>query len=71
MAHYKYEKDMKFFVVCGSKDSKISVWNFDISNTKQPISNSPKHIIYGHYNEIVNLTVDSIIGIIVSADKVH
>ena len=61
------------FIVAGSKDCRITVWEIDASGSKSVLdkSRNPAQILYGHHNEITGLCIEKTLGIIVSCDKVY
>jgi len=57
-------------IAAGSKDCRISLWNFSSDRSLSPEQKrTPYQILYGHHNEITCLYIENILGILVSCDK--
>ena len=56
-------------IVCGSKDCKISIWKIKKSLDNAQGYRKPKHVIYGHHNEIVAMCIERNLNLLVSADR--
>ena len=55
-------------IACGSKDFRISLWSLDMRNFTL-LNSHPKHIFYGHQNEVIALCIDDSLEILCSVDK--
>lgn len=64
------EIDKSSLIIVGSKDCRISVWKFDHEKQSLASETKPKLIIYGHHSEILCMSVDKTLNVIVSADQV-
>ena len=63
----KQDKDPQDWLICGSRDCRISIWKYCANN--KAISDKPRAIIYGHHNEIIALAIQKTLGLVASADK--